>query len=173
MINPLQTVGRIKLAVSGEARVLFRDSGRAACLYGDEIELGPEQMAMVGFGSFSQHRPNGCTLRSTGGAPPNGTKPGQILCIQVYQAQQPLDVRIQYDKAIWSGLSWAAAEVDVQEGGADLEFLCTTTENEAVVLKADLYHLIRKGMVVKRHNVSLQAYPARSSVTTSCRLIAG
>ena len=58
-----------------------------------------------------QFDPRGGAKRTTGGAPPNGISLGQLLTITVTQNGQPVPVDINYDKAIWSGLSWAVGEV--------------------------------------------------------------
>ena len=50
--------------------------------------------------------------RVTGGAPPKGTSMGQILSIELRQDGKGVPLQLNYDKAIWSGLSWAAAEAN-------------------------------------------------------------
>ena len=60
MVNPAQSVEEIQLprlsreqaAVSG-GRVIFRDAGFQPVLASDHIRLGPGQLAVVGFGKFS------------------------------------------------------------------------------------------------------------------------
>lgn len=59
-VNPAQTIATIKLPLLsreqrplGQGRVLFRDAGFVPRLHGDSIELGPGQMAMVGFGKYN------------------------------------------------------------------------------------------------------------------------
>jgi hypothetical protein len=60
VVNPAQDVAKIALPLlsqvqkpPGQGRLLFRDSGFVPHLVGDTIELGPGQMAMVGFGKYA------------------------------------------------------------------------------------------------------------------------
>ena len=51
---------------------------------------------------------------------------------------------IQYDKMIWCGLSWAAAEVKSSsfDPRKPLEIQCSSSEPENLVLKAEVYETI-------------------------------
>ncbi len=91
---------------------------------------------------FQQYRPDGRVFRSTGGAPPDGVALGRILSIQASQAGRPLNVTRHYDKAIWSGLSWAVGEVEIQDSTHDVDIVCATTEAEPVILKAQVYKIV-------------------------------
>lgn len=60
VVNPAQNMAKIQMPLLsqaqkllGQGRLLFRDAGFAPRLTGDTIELGPEQMAMVGFGKYA------------------------------------------------------------------------------------------------------------------------
>ncbi len=54
LVNASQQKARVVLPdAAGEGRVLFRDNGFMPVLRGDSVELGPEQMAVVGFGKFN------------------------------------------------------------------------------------------------------------------------
>jgi hypothetical protein len=60
VVNPAQSIATIKLsrvALSqprfGSGRVLFRDAGFVPTLTDDTITLGPEQMAVIGFGRYA------------------------------------------------------------------------------------------------------------------------
>lgn len=60
VVNPTESVASITLPVlsqtqrvRGEGRVLFRDAGFAPRLAGNHVTLGPEQMAVVGFGKYA------------------------------------------------------------------------------------------------------------------------
>lgn len=56
---------------------------------------------------------SGVPIRTTGGAPPNGTTLVALLRLEASDADsgETLPLRIEYDKAIWSGLSWATARL--------------------------------------------------------------
>ena len=60
LVNPAQNVAKIQMPLLsqvqkplGQGRLLFRDAGFEPRLSGDTIELGPGQMAMVGFGKYA------------------------------------------------------------------------------------------------------------------------
>lgn len=54
IVNASQSKAKFILPEAiGEGRILFRDNGYIPVLKGDSIELGPEQMAVIGFGKFN------------------------------------------------------------------------------------------------------------------------
>ena len=60
LVNPAQEVAKIQMPLIsqvqkplGQGRLLFRDAGFEPQLSSDTIELGPGQMAMVGFGKYA------------------------------------------------------------------------------------------------------------------------
>lgn len=60
VMNPAQNLAQVRMPLLsplqnplGHGRLLFRDAGFAPRLAGDTIELGPGQMAMVGFGKYA------------------------------------------------------------------------------------------------------------------------
>jgi hypothetical protein len=63
---------------------------------------------------------NGQAHRLSGGSPPKGKRLNQIIQLSATQDGKPVAVRIEYDKQIWSGLSWAMGEIDVTELRADV-----------------------------------------------------
>ncbi len=54
---------------------------------------------------------NGNPYRTWGGAPPNGKKMDTLIKIIVKQNEKEIAVVKEYDKMIWSGLSWGVVEV--------------------------------------------------------------
>jgi hypothetical protein len=84
---------------------------------------------------------SGKPLRSSRGAPPNGTTLGKILQIQASQENHSLPVEIKYDKAIWSGLSWAVAELKTRDlkNGVPLTVRCLSLEERPVELSAEVF----------------------------------
>jgi hypothetical protein len=60
LVNPAQNVAKVQMPLLsqvqkplGQGRLLFRDAGFEPRLIGDTVELGPGQMAMVGFGKYA------------------------------------------------------------------------------------------------------------------------
>jgi hypothetical protein len=70
----------------------------------------PEEESAYRF-IFQIFTPDGSPKRLSGGSPPNGIKLDELLTIEATQNQKPLTLELEYDKAIWSGLSWACAEM--------------------------------------------------------------
>jgi hypothetical protein len=155
----------------------------------ETITLGPEQLAVVGFGEYAKSKydlgiqedvlipqsirsvpgefhsegsnavsavvsvpasgdlrivmrqlAGGHPLRTARGAPPNGTSLGRIFLIRAEQNGHSLPVRINYDKAIWSGLSWGVGEVKRSDlAPAPLTIRCSSLETRPVDLKVELY----------------------------------
>lgn len=115
--------------------IFARDGEKAITATVMPIEHG--RLRMI----FRQCDREGLAVRTTGGPPPEGVKLGSILRMQVTQEGRDIPVSINYDKAIWSGLSWAVGEVDFRDLDADrpLTIRCSTTETRAVVLHGELY----------------------------------
>ena len=90
-----------------------------------------------------QTDPSGASHRTSGGSPPAGKLMGQILRIEASQGGQPVPVEIQYDKPIWSGLSWAAGEIACAalSTGAELTIRCSTEETAQVILSGELHQV--------------------------------
>jgi hypothetical protein len=197
VVNPSQAVSTVSLPrvhrlqpPLTHGRIQFRDAGFSPKLSGDQLTLGPEQLATVGYGeyaaaayelgvqedvviprdirrveaNFVQNGTNavvatvtapksgnlrvvmqqfaaGKPVRTSRGAPPNGITLGKILQIQVSQAGRAVQVAINYDKALWSGLSWAVGEVKSSDlkSGVPITVRCVSLEEKPVDLKVELY----------------------------------
>ncbi len=175
-------------------RILYADGGYTPSIKEGGIELGPEQLAVVGTGEYArpaydlgrdetiripanqkkvelaftqkakntivsapldmrvmpgkdlriflqQYGSDGFPIRSWGGAPPDGQKMDALLKIRVKQAGKELPLYKEYDKMIWSGLSWGAAEL--RQGSFDpslpVEIECQSMEKGEVRLEGRVY----------------------------------
>jgi hypothetical protein len=204
VVNPAQSVEEISLPrlskeqvrqkhLSAE-RLLFSDAGFQPVLRGNSIQLGPGQMALVGYGKYAsadydfgiqadvvvprsikpfaatfapsgkntiqaivtaplhsdlrivmqQHSLNdGSIMRSRRGAPPDGTKMGKFFVLSATQDGKPIPVQINYDKAIWSGLSWAVGEITQGNlrPGQPVSIQCSSGEQDPVRLTGAVYEV--------------------------------
>jgi hypothetical protein len=63
------------------------------------------------------------------------------LGIEASCASRSLPVQVNYDKAIWSGLSWGVGEVKDKDmpRGAPVVIRCTSHEDHPVDLSVELY----------------------------------
>ncbi|MGA8028950.1 MAG: hypothetical protein WB992_17560 [Bryobacteraceae bacterium] len=198
VVNPAQAIREMELprlsqeqAGSGQGRILFRDAGFRPELSNRSITLGPEQMAVIGFGKYAgpeydlgieeevvipksiepvtaafeprgshaieasmmppagsrlrivlqQRTPDGYIRRTWAGGPPKGENMARVLKIEVSQRGQAIPVRINYDKVIWSGLSWGVGEVERFAPGAPILIRCTSAEKDEVKLEAKVYQV--------------------------------
>jgi hypothetical protein len=90
---------------------------------------------------FQQLDEHGNIMRSWPGGPPNGKSVATVLKIAVEQNGRALPVDIQYDKLIWSGLSWGAGEVPHKDfaPSGPITIRCSSAEQGSVKLEAHLY----------------------------------
>lgn len=88
---------------------------------------------------FEQKDRAGRVVRTSGGSPPDGQSLGHLLCIQVVQAGKLLPITLNYDKVIWSGLSWAVGEVTVSDLTTDVMIVCSTQEKKPIQLVGSVY----------------------------------
>jgi hypothetical protein len=198
VMNPAQAVRTIEMPLLSRVqppldngRVIFRDAGFVPMQNGNEITLGPGQMAAVGFGRyakpeydlgvqddvriprsiapvranfspagknaieatvlpphmgdlrviFEQRGIDGSIMRSWPGGPPNGASMGGVLKISAEQEGKRLPVEINYDKKIWSGLSWGAGEIKhaVFSPHDPIVIRCSSAEQRPVKLEGHIY----------------------------------
>jgi hypothetical protein len=90
---------------------------------------------------LEQRGKDGRALRSWPGGPPNGTPVGKILVVGASQDGKQIPVEIQYDKMIWSGLSWAVGEIRHRdlESGKPITVRCSSAEKNPVTLQGRVF----------------------------------
>jgi hypothetical protein len=90
---------------------------------------------------FSQCGTDGKPFRSWGGAPPDGARMNEYLTITARQGEKTLPVKIEYDKMIWCGLSWAAGEINTADFDSKhpVQFICTAKDGESKYFKINIY----------------------------------
>jgi hypothetical protein len=93
---------------------------------------------------FQQHGKAGEIMRSWPGGPPNGTSVGKVLKIYAEQDGKALPTEINYDKLIWSGLSWGAGEIKRRNfvSGRPITIRCSSAEKDPVRLEGELYEVV-------------------------------
>jgi hypothetical protein len=90
---------------------------------------------------FQQRGKDGGILRSWPGEPPNGKTVGTVLKIVAEQGGKLVPIEINYDKQVWSGLSWGAGEIKHGDfaAGTPITIRCSSAEKNPVKLEAHLY----------------------------------
>jgi len=91
-IEPVQS--ELTLTGKGQATVLLRYNGN------NDLRI-----------IFNEKSQDGRSLRISGGSPPDGVFMSKLLSIKAFQNDEEIPLSINYDKQIWSGLSWAVAEI--------------------------------------------------------------
>jgi len=92
---------------------------------------------------LQQFDPSGLPHRVWGESPPNGKRMDAFLGINVTQNGKPVQMHVEYDKMIWSGLSWAAVEIDKKDidHSMPLHVQCYSNDEKELRLKADVYEV--------------------------------
>jgi hypothetical protein len=109
-----------------------------------EAMLFPPETGRIRIVMRQTETTTGRARRSSGGPPPKGTTLGRILCLHAEQDGHPGTIEINYDKAVWSGLSWAVGELgdETLARGVPVRIRCTTSEPTDVRLEARLYRVV-------------------------------
>ena len=92
---------------------------------------------------FQQHGKADEIMRSWPGGPPDGTSMGKVLRIFAEQDGKLLPIEINYDKLIWSGLSWGAGEIKHKDfiSGRTITIRCSSAEKDPVRLDGQLFEV--------------------------------
>jgi hypothetical protein len=92
-------------------------------------------------------KPHGLPARSKGGAPPQGKALDTIIGIRAAHGGRAVPVHVNYDKAIWSGLSWGVGEVRCarQRGRTPLSICCTSSDPRVARLLVEVYRVRQNG----------------------------
>jgi len=88
-----------------------------------------------------QRGEDGHQQRSWPGGPPNGTSVAKVLVLHATQGGKDVPIEINYDKVIWSGLSWGVGEIHHADlhPGDPLTIRCSSAEKDPVALECQLY----------------------------------
>jgi hypothetical protein len=92
---------------------------------------------------FQQRGSDGSVMRSWPGGPPKGKSVGTVLKILAEQDGKALPIEINYDRVIWSGLSWGAGEIRRKDFSAKgpITIRCSSEEKNPVRLEAHVYEV--------------------------------
>ena len=88
--------------------------------------------------------PDGYVRRTWAGGPPNGANMAKVFAIEATQGDRSIPVRIDYDKVIWSGLSWAVGEIDSSDltPGTPVTIRFHSAEKDPVQLEGSAYNVV-------------------------------
>jgi hypothetical protein len=85
--------------------------------------------------------PEGFVRRTWAGGPPSGENMGKVFAISAEQAGRSVPVSINYDKIVWSGMSWAVGEIDASklDRAEPLTIRFHSSEKDPITLDGQLY----------------------------------
>lgn len=91
-----------------------------------------------------QRTPDGYIRRTWAGGPPNGENMGKVFTIEATQEGRSIPVKIDYDKIIWSGLSWAVGEIKAADlaPGKPVQIRFHSAEKDPVRLDGAAYQVV-------------------------------
>jgi len=91
-----------------------------------------------------ERTPDGYIRRTWAGGPPSGTEMGKVFTIEATQGDRTIPVRVDYDRIIWSGLSWAVGEIDMTDltPGAPVTVRFHSNEKDPVKLEGGAYYVV-------------------------------
>jgi hypothetical protein len=90
---------------------------------------------------LQQKDSKGTIRRSWPGGPPDGESVGKVLKLRARQNGKELAVETDYDRVVWSGLSWAVGEIrhGTFSTAEPITIECSSTEKEPLMLEGKLY----------------------------------
>lgn len=90
-----------------------------------------------------QATPDGIIRRTWAGGPPSGENMGKVFALSATQQGHPVPVHIDYDKIVWSGMSWAVGEIDAGKlaPGKPLTIQFHSSEKDPVQLQGAIYQI--------------------------------
>jgi hypothetical protein len=84
-----------------------------------------------------ERTPDGYIRRTWAGGPPNGANMKDIFTLNATQGGRAIPIGIDYDKVVWSGLSWAVGEIRAADLGPNQPVLVRFHSNERDPVKLD------------------------------------
>jgi hypothetical protein len=90
---------------------------------------------------LQEKTPDGFIRRTWAGGPPNGENMAKVFALSATQGDKAVRVRVDYDKVVWSGMSWAVGEIDAADvkAGQPLVVRFHSGEKDPVVLEGAAY----------------------------------
>lgn len=91
-----------------------------------------------------ERTPDGYLRRTWAGGPPNGQNMVKVFTIEATQDGHAVPVHVDYDKIVWSGLSWAVGEIKAADLNPNkpVQIRFHSTEKDPVRLEAVAYQIV-------------------------------
>lgn len=91
-----------------------------------------------------ERTPDGYLRRTWAGGPPNGQNMAKVFTIEATQEGHAVPVHVDYDKIVWSGLSWAVGEIKAADLAPNepLQIRFHSAEKDPVKLDGFVYQVV-------------------------------
>jgi hypothetical protein len=91
-----------------------------------------------------ERTPDGYLRRTWAGGPPNGQNMAKVFSIDATQDGHAVPVHVDYDKIVWSGLSWAVGEIKATDldPSKPVQIRFHSAEKDPVKLEAVAYQVL-------------------------------
>jgi hypothetical protein len=91
-----------------------------------------------------ERTPEGYIRRTWAGGPPTGTKMAKVFTIEATQAGRSIPVKVDYDRIVWSGLSWAVGEIEAKDLAPNQPVVIRfhSNEKDPVELEGSAYQVV-------------------------------
>ena len=92
---------------------------------------------------LQQKDSKGQIRRSWPGGPPDGKSVGKVLKVRAIQKGKELTIDTDYDRVVWSGLSWAVGEIGhgTFSVAEPISIECSSAEKEQMTLEGKVYEV--------------------------------
>jgi hypothetical protein len=116
--------------------ISFRDTGAGSV----EASVVPPSHGVLRV-IAQEMTPSGQLRRTWAGGPPSGQNMGKVFGFSAAQNGRPIPVRVDYDKVIWSGLSWAVGEINLKDltPGTPILLRFHSAEKDPIKVKCTAY----------------------------------
>ncbi len=91
-----------------------------------------------------ERTPDGYLRRTWAGGPPNGQNMAKVFTIEATQGGRAVPVHVNYDKIVWSGMSWALGEIRAADLSLDKPVVVCfhSAEKDPVKLDGAVYQVV-------------------------------
>jgi hypothetical protein len=116
--------------------ITFQPSGAGSV----EASINPPSHGVLRI-ILQEMTPDGHLRRTWAGGPPSGENMAKVFALSATQGGRSIPIKLDYDKIVWSGMSWALGEIDTQDltPGVPLTVRFHSSEKDPITLKGAAY----------------------------------
>jgi hypothetical protein len=90
---------------------------------------------------MQEKTPDGFIRRTWAGGPPSGENMATVFALSAKQRDRAIPIHVDYDKIVWSGMSWALGEINSADltPGQSLLIHFHSSEKDPVLIDGSAY----------------------------------